>query len=67
MNDLTYEFQRMVSRGAEIKESTKTNGAQAAWARYSQDHGLTQQRFRSELEKLRDRFNGIGSGREPLT
>jgi hypothetical protein len=31
MNDLTYEFQRMVSRSSEIRESTRSHGAQAAW------------------------------------
>ncbi len=62
MNDLTYEFQRMISRSAEIKEATKANGAEAAWERYSRTHGLNLQRFRGELGKLRDRFNGIGSG-----
>jgi hypothetical protein len=66
MNDLTYEFQRMISRSAEIKEATKSDGAQAAWERYSRTHGLNQQRFRSELGKLRDRFDGIASGRDPL-
>lgn len=66
MNDLTYEFQRMISRSAEIKEATKSDGAQAAWERYSHTHGLNQQRFRSELGKLRDRFDGIASGRDPL-
>ncbi|MEK6375065.1 MAG: hypothetical protein AABO58_20530 [Acidobacteriota bacterium] len=66
MNDLTYEFQRMISRSAEIKEATKSDGSQAAWERYSRDHGLNQQRFRSELGKLRDRFDGIASGRDPV-
>jgi hypothetical protein len=65
MNDLTYEFQRMISRSAEIKEATKADGAQAAWERYSREHQLNQQRFRSELGKLRDRFNVVGSGRDP--
>jgi len=65
MNDLTYEFQRMISRSAEIKAATKSDGSEAAWERYSRDHGLNQQRFRSELGKLRDRFEGIASGREP--
>jgi hypothetical protein len=66
MTDLTYEFQRMRSRSTEIKEATKSDGAKAAWERYSRDHGLNQQRFRTELGKLRDRFDTIGSGREPL-
>jgi hypothetical protein len=64
MTDLTYEFQRMVSRSSEIRESTKGNGAQAAWDKYSRTHGLNQQRFKSDLAKLRSRFDGIGSGRE---
>ena len=66
MNDLTYEFQRMISRSAEIKAATKSDGAQAAWESYSRTHGLNQQRFRSELGKLRERFDGIASGRDPL-
>jgi hypothetical protein len=65
MNDLTYEFQRMVSRAAEIQAAIKSNGLQAAWEKYSREHGLDQQRFRNELGKLRVRFDGIGSGREP--
>ena len=64
MNDLTYEFQRMASRRAEIKRATKADGAQAAWERYSREHGLNQQRFKTDLGKLRDRFDGIGSERE---
>ena len=64
MNDLTYEFQRMVSRSSEIREATKSHGAQAAWERYSREHGLDQQRFKSDLGKLRVRFDGIGSGRK---
>jgi hypothetical protein len=64
MNDLTYEFQRMRSRSAEIKQATKSDGVQAAWEQYSRDHGLNQQRFRGELGKLRDRFDTIGSGRD---
>jgi hypothetical protein len=66
MNDLTYEFQRMISRSAEIKAATKSDGAQAAWDSYSRTHGLNQQRFRTELGKLRERFNGIASGRDPV-
>ena len=65
MNDLTYELQRMVSRSAEIREATKSKGAQAAWAQYSKEHGLDKQRFSnaSELRQLQGRFEGIGSGR----
>lgn len=63
MNDLTYEFQRMVSRSDEIRESIKTHGAQAAWEKYSREHGLDQRRFKSDLGKLRVRFDGVGSGR----
>ena len=62
MNDLTYEYQRMISRAAEIKRAMKTDGAQAAWERYSREHGLNQQRFKNDLGKLRERFEGIGSG-----
>lgn len=65
MNDLTYEFQRMVSRAREIQETTKAEGLQAAWEKYSRTHGLDGQRFRSELSKLRVRFDRIASGREP--
>jgi hypothetical protein len=65
MNDLTYEFQRMISRREEIKAATKADGAQAAWERYSRDHQLNQQRFKGELSKLRDRFDAVASGREP--
>src|SRR5258706_228879 len=64
MNDLTYEFQRMISRRAEIKLTTKSDGPQAAWERYSREHGINQQRFKTDLVKLRNRFNSIGSGRE---
>ncbi|HEX7154663.1 MAG TPA: hypothetical protein VF618_24470 [Thermoanaerobaculia bacterium] len=64
MNDLTYELQRMVSRRAEIQNATKSKGADAAWDKYSRDHGLDQQRFRTELKKLRVRFDGIGAGRD---
>jgi len=65
MNDLTYEFQRMVSRSTEIREATKAKGAQAAWEQYSKEHGLDKQRFSnaSELRQLQGRFEGIGSGR----
>jgi hypothetical protein len=67
MNDLTYEFQRMISRRAEIEASTKAKGAQAAWEQYSREHGLDQQRFKRELTTLRTRFDLVGSGREPKT
>ena len=64
MNDLVYEFQRMVSRRTEIQELVKSDGSQAAWKKYSDAHGLNQQRFRSELSKLRVRFDGIAAGRD---
>ena len=67
MNDLTYEFQRMFSRRAEIEAATKAKGAQAAWDQYSREHGLDQQRFKRELTALRTRFDLVGSGREPKT
>jgi hypothetical protein len=65
MNDLTYEFQRMVSRSTEIREATKAKGPQAAWEQYSKDHGLDKQRFGTgtELRELKGRFDGIASGR----
>jgi hypothetical protein len=62
MTDLTYEFQRMVSRAAEIRTAIRKHGAQAAWEAYSRDHGINQQRFKGELAKLRVRFEGIGAG-----
>lgn len=65
MNDLTYEFQRMVSRKSEIQAATKAEGLQAAWEKYSRTHGLDGQRFRTELSKLRVRFDRIASGRDP--
>lgn len=65
MNDLTYEFQRMFSRKAEIEAATKANGAQAAWEQYSRDHFLDQRRFRTELPILRSRFDTVGAGRKP--
>ena len=65
MDDLTYEYQRMVSRSTEIKTTTKTDGLQAAWEKYSRTHGLNQQRFRTELSKLRVRFDGIAAGLNP--
>ena len=64
MNDVTYEYQRMISRRSEIQEAAKKNGAEAAWEQYSRDHGLDRQRFRTELSKLRSRFDGIASGRK---
>ena len=64
MNDLTYEFQRMVSRATEIKTMTKSDGLQAAWEKYSRTHGLNQQRFRTELGKLRLRFDAIAAGNQ---
>jgi hypothetical protein len=63
MNDLTYEFQRMASRRSEIQEAAKKNGAEAAWEKYSREHGLDQRRFKTDLKKLRSRFDGIASGR----
>jgi hypothetical protein len=65
MDDLTYEYQRMVSRTSEIQQMTKAEGLQAAWEKYSRAHGLDGQRFRSELSKLRSRFDRIASGRDP--
>lgn len=62
MNDLTYEFQRMVSRNTEIQAAIKSSGADAAWEKYSRDHGLTEQRFRRDLKQLRVRFESIGAG-----
>jgi hypothetical protein len=61
MNDLTYEFQRMISRTAEIKAAVKSAGPQAAWEKYSRDHGLDERRFKSDLNELRARFNQIGA------
>ena len=61
MNDLTYEFQRMVSRQSEIEQATTRDGAQAAWETYSRDHGLDHRRFKPDLNKLRRRFEDIGS------
>jgi hypothetical protein len=65
LNDLTYEFQRMFSRKAEIEAATKASGAQAAWEQYSRAHGLDQRRFKGELATLRSRFDTVGAGREP--
>ncbi|HYC88938.1 MAG TPA: hypothetical protein VEO54_06985 [Thermoanaerobaculia bacterium] len=64
MNDLTYELQRMASRRLEIEQATKKNGADAAWEKYSREHGLDQRRFKTDLKKLRSRFDGIASGRD---
>ena len=65
MDDLTYEYQRMISRAAEIKEaSSKKGGWEAAWEGYSRTHGLDTQRFRTELPKLRARFQGIATGKK---
>jgi hypothetical protein len=64
MDDLTYEFQRMISRAAEIKEAASKKGWEAAWEGYSRTHGLDQQRFRSELSKLRARFQGIATSKK---
>jgi hypothetical protein len=61
MNDLTYEFQRMISRRAEIRTATKDHGAQNAWDQYSSAHGLDRQRFKDELPQLRRRFDEIGA------
>ena len=61
MDDLTYEFQRMISRSSEIRDATKSHGVEAAWERYSREHGLNQQRFRAELGTLRRRFDNIGN------
>jgi hypothetical protein len=63
MNDMTYEIQRMVSRSTEIRETTKKDGSEAAWEKYSRTHGLDQRRFKTDLIKLRSRFEGIASGR----
>jgi hypothetical protein len=64
MDDLTYEFQRMLSRAAEIKEAAGKQGLDTAWEQYSRTHGLDQQRFRTELPKLRARFQGIAGGKK---
>jgi hypothetical protein len=61
MTDLTYEFQRMTNRTTEIRHAAKADGADAAWDRYSREHGLNTQRFRTDLGKLRDRFDSIAS------
>ena len=64
MDDLTYEYQRMISRAAEIKEVASKKGWEAAWDGYSRTHGLDTQRFRTELPKLRARFQGIATGKK---
>lgn len=64
MDDLTYEFQRMISRTAEIKEASNKKGWEAAWEGYSRTHGLDQQRFRTELPKLKARFQGIATSKK---
>jgi hypothetical protein len=64
MDDLTYEFQRMVSRSSEIRAQVKAAGPQAAWEKYSRDHGLDERRFRTELGELRSRFEQIGSAKK---
>jgi hypothetical protein len=64
MDDLTYEFQRMISRTAEIREAAGKKGWEAAWEGYSKMHGLDQQRFRTELPKLRARFQSIATSKK---
>lgn len=64
MDDLTYEFQRMFSRTAEIRETANKKGWEAAWEGYSRMHGIDQQRFRTELPKLRARFQSIATTRK---
>ena len=59
MDDLTYEFQRMTSRADEIRETAHKKGWEVAWEGYSRTH-----RFRTELPKLRARFQGIASGKK---
>lgn len=61
MDDLTYEFQRMISRRSEIRSATKEAGAQSAWDQYSSAHGLDQRRFKNELPKLKRRFEEIAA------
>ena len=63
MDDLTYEYQRMLSRASEIREAANKSGWEAAWEGYSRTHGIDQQRFRNELPKLRARFQGIATGK----
>ena len=64
MDDLTYEFQRMISRSAEIRETAGKKGWEAAWESYSRAHGIDQMRFRTELPKLRARFQSIANPRK---
>ncbi|HEV7767183.1 MAG TPA: hypothetical protein VGQ76_19435 [Thermoanaerobaculia bacterium] len=64
MDDLTYEYQRMISRSSEIREIATKKGWEAAWEGYSRMHGIDQQRFRSELPKLRARFQGIATNKK---
>jgi hypothetical protein len=64
MDDLTYEFQRMISRTTEIRDAAGKKGWEAAWEGYSKTHGLDQQRFRTELPKLRARFQSIATGKK---
>ena len=67
MNDLTYEFQRMFSRKAEIEAASKAKGVQAAWEQYCRDHNLDQKRFKNEMATLRSRFDLVAVGREPAS
>ncbi len=64
MDDLTYEFQRMISRSAEIRESSGKKGWEVAWEGYSKAHGIDQRRFRTELPKLRARFQSIATSKK---
>jgi hypothetical protein len=64
MDDLTYEFQRMISRTAEIRETAGKKGWETAWESYSKMHGLDTQRFRTELPKLRSRFQSIATSKK---
>ena len=64
MDDLTYEVQRMTSRADEIRETAHKKGWEVAWEGYSRTHGLDTHRFRTELPKLRARFQGIASGKK---
>jgi hypothetical protein len=64
MDDLTYEIQRMISRTSEIKEMASKKGWEAAWEGYSRTHGITPQRFRTEIPKLRARFQGIAGAKK---
>jgi hypothetical protein len=64
MDDLTYEFQRMISRSAEIRETANKKGWEAAWEGYSRAHGIDSQRFRTEIPKLRARFQSIANAQK---